>query len=707
MGYISLKWQAAVNAGTYTLFRDGVRYKTGLTTTSFKDMDATPGQVYTYIVAAISKNGAEAVRSKPVSSTAPASGGGESCAPVTTPTNLRVEGKWVTAAKPTDEYGTDVLTWDAVPGAVGYNVYRYDVLIGKKIVGASWEVPKATFRGGLTYAVTAVDGMGMESIPSNIVMAQGAANPRSKPGWQPTAPGAAYALAVAPEWNNNAPRACLTWQAGQLAWTYNVYRDGKKIASGVWGQTYMDTDVKPGASYKYTVSSVNVPWTTPVESAQSAVTAATMLTKAPTGGGTVTVTGVKPNDDSVMVYFAAVPGALDYRAYTTSNPGSMKYSGGGLSIEMNGLKPGQPEQIVVEAVDKMGPFQKMDGDMGPGSMTMAGMSMAINGQGDPSNVPNVLAASPAFSVAAQSTRRMAGSQVFFDTFRDSQPFASAPVPASLTAANGKEVGAVQNDKWIIYNVLGDLTNTKVFVMGNHFMETLYDGGTPDKGGNALHTQYASIVMQPKATADISGGRVLHATFEVDGHFGGRRWCDVLVTEAGDPLAHPGRFMWYGLLPTTSGKSFFWQIQRGQHFAHLTDKASGDKLTTVSLINDPDQYRTAGRIAWNGKPLFNGTTQDLDKRHRFDLYLSQTRFRVYEDGQLIKEATFPAGKGLSFSRAQVYFLHSVYHTSLEREETILYMPQEKYWINHRPLADERHWDNMGFEVLDAFPATVSE
>ncbi len=29
-------------------------------------------------------------------------------------------------------------------------------------------------------------------------------------------------------------------------------------------------------------------------------------------------------------------------------------------------------------------------------------------------------------------------------------------------------------------------------------------------------------------------------------------------------------------------------------------------------------------------------------------------------------------------------------------------RKEYWINFRPFADERHWDNMGFEVLTSFP-----
>lgn len=107
-------------------------------------------------------------------------------------------------------------------------------------------------------------------------------------------------------------------------------------------------------------------------------------------------------------------------------------------------------------------------------------------------------------------------------------------------------------------------------------------------------------------------------------------------------------------------------------------------------------------------LMNGSPQDLDKRHRFDLYLSQTHFRIFEQGQLVKDSDFPldaSGKiqSLPFDKCQVYFVHQVYHTGNDRPEQVTYYPESCYWYNYRPWSDERHWDNMGFEVLPSFPA----
>jgi len=108
------------------------------------------------------------------------------------------------------------------------------------------------------------------------------------------------------------------------------------------------------------------------------------------------------------------------------------------------------------------------------------------------------------------------------------------------------------------------------------------------------------------------------------------------------------------------------------------------------------------------PLANGTSQDLDKRHKFDLYVSKTHYRMVEtmpDGMynVVREKDFPAGSSLPFDKCQVYFVHQVYHTANDIGELTTYYPYEQYWFTQRSFSDERHWDNMGQEVLPAFPA----
>lgn len=706
MPQIVLAWNAAPGATSYTVYRDGAKTQDGLTAPAWTDMGVVSGKTYAYTVTATGPGG-ESARSVSASATAPQPPADQ--AMLTAPTNLSVAGVW--AGAPTDQ-----IAWSPVPGAAGYNVYQYSTLIAKGLTTTSYAVPTSVFYGGLTYTVTAVDGMGMESLPSAVVTAQGRNDPASRPGWMPDAPTTPTALAATPEWNAGAPRVHLTWRGNGYDYTYAVYRDGKKVADGLWGLNYYDQSVKPGEMHTYAVSGVNLPWTTFVEGAPSDPVTATALSAAPVASGvSVQITDVKANDDSALVTFAAVPGAADYRIYDVAKPNSVKYSGGSLSIEMNGLDPVVGADLVVEAVDKLGPFQTMDGMAGPGAMQMDGMHSAINGQGDPSDVPIVLASSAPVHVTCRPAT-LAGSQVFFDTFRSEQPLVEQPLPALVPGTwVGDPNGFAEftNDKWTIRDYGGDLKNTKIFFMGSHFMDTVYDGGTP---GTCIpmHNNNASLVMMPNATADISGGKVLHVTFEVDAHMDGRRWCDVFVGPAGDTLVDPGKFADFaGRRPTLSGRLFRWEIQNGAHSLSLFPGIKPDAISDVVHLTHqesgvgPDSGGICARSGpWCAIP-FNGTPGDLDKRHKFDLYLSKNRAVVMEQGLVVKDASFPTGATLPFDKCQVYFVHQLYHTGNDRPELLGRTDvNEPYWYNDRPWADERHWDNLGEAVLDAFPAPAT-
>ena len=707
MPHIVLAWNAVPGAASYTVYRDGAKTQDALASSGWTDMAVVSGHSYTYTVTATGPGG-ESLPSAPASAVAPSPPADQ--AVLTAPTNLSVSGLWSGVA-------TDQIAWSPVPGAAGYNVYQYDAPLAKGLTGTTYSVPSGLYCYGLTYTVTAVDGMGMESLPSAVATAQGRNDPSSRPAWMPNAPAVPNSLDASTEWNAGAPRVHLTWHGDMTDFTYSVYRDGHQVASGLWGLNYYDAALHPGETHTYTVSGVNISWTTCTESLQSAPVTATSPQSAPTALGVpVQITGARPNDDSVLVSFASVPGARDYRAYDTARPDSVKYSGGGLSIEMNGLDPVAGADLVVEAVDKLGPFQKMDGMAGPGAMQMDGIHSAINGQGDPSDIPNVLASSAPFHVTCQPVS-LTGSQAFFDTFRNEQPLVVQPMPAPA----GNEFyghpdmfAEAANDKWTVRNYGGDLINTQAFFMGNHLMDTVYDGCTPHSQG-PIHNNNASVVLMPKVTADISGGRVLHVTFEVDSHFDLRRWCDVQIAQAGDLLTQPGKLdPGNGPLraPTRSGNSLRWKI--GSEFHDLTlyrnrgtaDQPAIQQLPMINLdwaTGGTERFGLAARIRWDGVPLNNGTAQDLDKRHRFDLYLSQTHYRIMESGSVIKDADFPIGQTLPFDKCQVYFVHQLYHTANDRDELVNWNPADSYWSNYRPWCDERHWDAMGQEVLLGFPA----
>ncbi|MDX1934494.1 MAG: hypothetical protein SFU56_17990 [Capsulimonadales bacterium] len=587
----------------------------------------------------------------------------------------------------------DKLTWTKPAGAVSFNVYQYDRRIASGLKSNSYTVPTKLFTPGVLYTVTAVNSAGKESIYSQPAHAIGGVN--KNPSWTPSTPATPKTLKVIPQWNNGKPRNLLNWVGNSRAWTYNVYRDGVLVGSNLYTLYFVDDAVSAGRKYSYQVEAINFKGPTMQKSARSSAVTGTALSKSPVSSvGVISKVTVEPNDDSVVLTFAAVPGAVDYRVYNVAKPNVFKYSGGKLELEVNGLDPKIATQLVVEAVDKFGPYQKMDGFHMPAAPTIEN----INGQGDPSNVPNVIARSGKIAPKFVD-RTLKGAQAFFDNFRGSQPFKPTTAPSVLAKEFPNQVAALANDKWMLTAVQAELNMTECFVMSNHFMDTVYDGGTVGSGIPA-HVSNASLIMTPRKTADISGGKVLHVTYEVDGRYNIRRWCELLLTEAGDELRAPAKFMDFGKFPSVKGNAFLWSVEHEFHrVVNVLNK--GGKPTYIPVNNVDWATGATDRFGASDRTKTNGTDQDLDLRSQFDLYLSTTRAVGMENGKVVfdKKLTSP----LPFTKITVNFIHEVYHTDLDRAESIDYAANKaNYWINFRPYADERHWDNMGFEVLNAFP-----
>jgi hypothetical protein len=631
------------------------------------------------------------------------------------PTNLRVKGLW-TSGLPTDQ-----LTWDATTGATKYKIYRYGDYVNPlaiNIMGTTYTVPTSQWLAGLTYTVVAVNAAGYESVPSNITLAQGAYSPSVQQSWYPGAPQTPTSLQAIPERNNNKPRLRLVWGGHASSATYSVYRAVgtstvyTKIAEGVWGLTYVDAAVTAPNSYSYKVTASNIGWSGTAnvvqESAQSAAVSGVAPSTNPASSAAISIQSYIPNDDSAVVTFSAVAGAKDYRVYTLSGGNTLtyKYTGGKTSAEINNLSTTGANTVYVEALDKLGPFAKMDGATEPGMAQSNGTTiMHVNGQGDPSNKPNVLGTSAGYSVTCQPFN-LTGTQVFLDKFTTFATLTSQVVPAVVAAAN--PAGAVDqqgNATWTFRNYGGDGPSSRVFSMSKHLMDTYYDG-SPLLTSQPLHVAESTLVMFPaSATADMSNNNVLHVTFEVDGHLSGRRWCTVHVAPTTDELLQPNKELVASPASFTSGnRSFFWRIMEEQHkWGTVLPDSNNNAVRTDATVVWPD--RRSYLVNQPTKPAFhnrtlNGSTQDLDLRHRYDLYLSNNRAQLRENGEIISDnpLTTPLGLG----SVKVYFVHYVYHTSNDRNDLISWRPAETYWINHRPFADERHWDNMGFEILTQFP-----
>jgi len=463
------------------------------------------------------------------------------------------------------------------------------------------------------------------------------------------------------------------------------------------------------------------------------------------------VSHVTLSNSSAKVDFAAVAGARDYRVFDVSAPGKVKYAGmahldlayasdaGNLycgchfamqpdgatpvfpyttsktgtgptsltvpatEIQWNGLADGQPHTLVVQALDQLGPVPMGalyttsnthayagGGAMGAlganGGMTMDG-HLSINGQGPMTNAPHVIAQSAPFVVRADPSARplpssSTAAQTFYDPFTDaaSDPIARTAYDPTHDSAT-YTLGAGTAHPWTIQYQNADVKNSQPFVMDNHFMDVLFDGGTAGTN-NPLHQGHGVMALSPQQTADFSGGRLLHLTMEVDAHQSGRRWTAFNLAPATDPLTN-----WYtsGAKVNTANQAFFAQLSPG-------------KITT-DLFNGKDT-RITGSLGqasiWSNRTAhWGGNGLALDNRSRFDLFLTQKRFALFEDGQLAVQADIPGG--LPFAQAKVYFAHYLYHTANDHNELPAY---ETYWHDTFPWSDERHWDNMGFEVLPA-------
>lgn len=472
----------------------------------------------------------------------------------------------------------------------------------------------------------------------------------------------------------------------------------------------------------------------------------------------VTIIGFAPSVNSVKVSFLPVAGARDYRVYSLSNPGEVKYAGivhlfpnpwsgahfvtsaSGLAnfpyrtstigsgpvrldvpaseIEVNGLLSGQPTTLVVEAVDQLGPMPGGNVPSGTNSplypklqdtMSMLGSDMgttldnlvSINGQGPYTNRPRVIARSKPFMVQANGLPALPSGKDALQTFFDS--FGGSLVAFSQVGTTDAVNGIMQflmktsAGRWDIFYRTADTSNSMPMSDHSHLMDVLFDGGTP--GTNVpLHQGHGLASFSPQRNFDFSGGRVLHVTFEVDAHTDSRRWIGIQLAPALDPL-----FNWYpfnGAI-NRSDQGLFVGVGASTPVSSPTlDLYIGPNVGVNPTPRGLPILGAAGQaMRWAIRPQQNFQVgHGLDNRSRFDLFISQFRYAWYEDGLLVDAANLP--HILPFTNAKVYFSHYLYHTQNEVQEVRQYAPWEGYWLNLVPYSDERHWNNMGVEVLPA-------
>jgi uncharacterized protein (DUF1800 family) len=296
---VLLTWNAVAGAASYNVYRGtsangeaSTPVMTGITALTFTNTGLTNGTTYFFKVAAVNSTTTSGMSNeasaKPV-------------APVLLPAPTGL------AAVAGDKQV--VLTWNAVAGALSYNVYRGTSANGEASTPVMTGVMALTFTNtGLTdgttyfFKVAAVNANGAGD-KSNEAIAEPVA-----PVLLPAPTGLA---AVAGD-----KQVVLTWTAVAGALSYDVYRGtsangeaSTPVMTGVTALTFTNTGLTDGTTYFFKVAAVNANGAGDKSNEASAKTVAPPPPPAPTGLAAVA------GDKQAVLTWTASTGATSYNVY--------------------------------------------------------------------------------------------------------------------------------------------------------------------------------------------------------------------------------------------------------------------------------------------------------------------------------------------------------------------------------------------------------
>ena len=225
--------------------------------------------------------------------------------PPSAPTNLKA----VSAG-----YNSDTLTWSAVPGATGYEIYRSTSDSSGFVTIATTSSTSYTDIGlttGTTYyyqikAYTTVDTTNIYSEATTAVSAKPI--PATPTGLK----------AVSAGYNSNK----ITWTAVTGASGYSIYRSTSPTSSfayikAVTTASYTNTGLTTGTTYYYQIKAYTLVDSTKNYSAATAAVSATPLPATPTG-----LKAISAGYNSNKITWTAVTGATGYSIYRSTSPTS-------------------------------------------------------------------------------------------------------------------------------------------------------------------------------------------------------------------------------------------------------------------------------------------------------------------------------------------------------------------------------------------------
>ena len=320
---VTLAWNAIAKAEKYNVY-NGETLLASVAETTYKVEGLTPYTEYSFVIKSVAgeeesfASEAVVVRTNDLI--------------VGVPTNLTAQ---ATGSS------TVVLTWTAAENALAYNIYEIVTGNAVKIGTANTTTYTVTSLEPNTPYFFAVSAVRNEQESERTVTASAITN-----DLVPGAPSNLVATTM------GLTSIGLTWEAGENATGYNVYRDGTLVGNST-GLLYVDRDLVQGTQYCYTVKGVR--GTVESEESSNQACATTDGTKPVPPVAPKNLTVVPASATSVKLVWGAVGNALTYNVYqgeekiaTTELP----------SYTVEGLEAGTEYCFTVTAVNEVGESEK-------------------------------------------------------------------------------------------------------------------------------------------------------------------------------------------------------------------------------------------------------------------------------------------------------------------------------------------------------------
>ena len=280
---VTLAWNAILKAEKYDVY-NGATLLASVAETTYKVEGLAPYTEYSFVI--------KSVAGEEVSFASEA---------VVVRTNDLIVGVPTNLTAQATGSSTVVLTWTAAENALAYNIYEIATGNAVKIGTASTT----------TYTVT--------SLEPNTPYFFAVTSVRNEQESERTATASAITNDLVPGAPSNLVATTmgltsigLTWEAGENATGYNVYRDGTLVGNST-GLLYVDRDLVQGTQYCYTVKGVR--GTVESEESSNQACATTDGTKPVPPVAPKNLTVVPASETSVKLVWGSVGNALSYNVY--------------------------------------------------------------------------------------------------------------------------------------------------------------------------------------------------------------------------------------------------------------------------------------------------------------------------------------------------------------------------------------------------------